>query len=136
MSIQEIYQNFKRFLGEGDTRLAGLMVLVGVSSFALGRMSESAPIGPILSDTAPGMVIEARSASSQNGPHERTSVPQTDLARVAVEGGYVASKNGTKYHLPWCGSAKQIKEENKIWFATKAEAEAAGYTPASNCKGI
>ena len=54
----------------------------------------------------------------------------------AAEGKYVASKSGTKYHLPWCGGAKQIKEANKIWFDTKEEAEAAGYTPATNCKGI
>src|SRR5690606_22759248 len=43
---------------------------------------------------------------------------------------YVASKTGSKYHLPWCGGAKQIKEENKVWFQTKEEAEAAGYEPA------
>lgn len=55
---------------------------------------------------------------------------------VAVEQAYVASKTGTKYHLPTCAGAKQIKEENKVWFSTKEEAEAAGYTPATNCKGI
>lgn len=49
---------------------------------------------------------------------------------------YVASKNGTKYHLPTCPGAKRIKEENKIWFDSKAEAEQAGYEPAKNCKGI
>lgn len=65
-----------------------------------------------------------------------TTVSTQSTPPSQSEGGYVASKNGTKYHLPWCGSAKQIKEENKIWFATKADAEAAGYTPASNCKGI
>lgn len=54
----------------------------------------------------------------------------------ASGGAYVASKTGTKYYLPWCGTANRIKEENKVWFATKAEAEAAGYEPAKNCKGI
>lgn len=51
-------------------------------------------------------------------------------------GLYVASKNGAKYHLPTCSSAKRIKEENKIWFNSKQEAEKAGYEPAKNCKGI
>ena len=51
-------------------------------------------------------------------------------------GGYVASKTGSKYYLPWCGGAKSIKVENKIQFATRADAESAGYTPAANCKGI
>ncbi len=49
---------------------------------------------------------------------------------------YMASKNGTKYYLPTCGTAKRIKEENRVWFATKAEAESAGYGPAANCPGL
>jgi len=49
---------------------------------------------------------------------------------------YVASRNGTKYYLPACGSAKRIKEENRVWFATKEEAEGAGYGPAANCPGL
>lgn len=52
------------------------------------------------------------------------------------QGLYVASKNGAKYHLPTCSGAKRIKEENKIWFNSKQEAEKAGYEPAKNCKGI
>lgn len=49
---------------------------------------------------------------------------------------YMASKNGTKYYLPTCGTAKRVKEENRVWFATKEEAEAAGYSPASTCPGL
>jgi len=55
---------------------------------------------------------------------------------LSVEGKYVGSVNSDKYHAPWCSGAKRINEENQIWFATKAEAEQAGYIPASNCKGI
>ena len=51
-------------------------------------------------------------------------------------GTYVASKNGTKFYLPTCGSSKRIKEENKVWFDTKEEAIAAGYGPAANCPGL
>ena len=51
-------------------------------------------------------------------------------------GKYVASKKGTKYHLPTCSGAKTMSPENKIWFTTKEEAEAAGFTPAANCKGL
>lgn len=53
-----------------------------------------------------------------------------------ASGTYVASKNGTKYYLPSCGSSKRIKEENRIWFDTKEEAEAAGFGPAANCPGL
>ncbi len=45
----------------------------------------------------------------------------------------ITSKNGTRYHYSHCPGAKQIKEANKIVFATPAAAEAAGYTLAANC---
>jgi hypothetical protein len=57
-------------------------------------------------------------------------------AAKASTGTYVASKTGSKYYLPSCSGAKRIKEENKVWFEDKAEAEKAGYQPASTCKGI
>lgn len=48
----------------------------------------------------------------------------------------VASKSSTskKYHYSWCASGQRIKQENQIWFATAAAAEAAGYTLAANCQ--
>lgn len=55
---------------------------------------------------------------------------------ATVTGKYVASKNGTRYYLPTCSGAKRIKEENKIWFKTAAEAQARGLTPAVNCPGL
>jgi len=51
-------------------------------------------------------------------------------------GAYVGSRNGSKYHFPWCPGAQQIKEENKVWFSSVEEAQKAGYTPAANCKGL
>lgn len=45
---------------------------------------------------------------------------------------FVGSKNSDKYHDPSCASAKRIKEENQVWFASRGEAEKAGYTP-SEC---
>ncbi len=46
---------------------------------------------------------------------------------------YVGSKNSDKYHLPGCSHAKKINPENQVWFNSKEEAEAAGYTPCSVC---
>lgn len=48
----------------------------------------------------------------------------------------VASKKGTKYHLPTCSGAKTISAENKITFPNAKAAEKAGYGPAKNCKGL
>lgn len=49
-------------------------------------------------------------------------------------GKYVASKSGGKYHLLDCRYAKKMKEENKIWYGSKEEAEADGKGPCGVCK--
>jgi Metal binding domain of Ada len=142
MSIQEISSNFKHFLGKGDMSLTFLIVAVAVCSFFLGRASYSPQITPsqVISTETPhgASVIQTREAESIEGERQFSKTSETSQTNsgAASEGGYVASKSGEKYHLPWCSGAKRIKEENKIWFKTKAEAEAAGYEPASNCKGI
>jgi hypothetical protein len=98
-----------------------IVILVALASYGLGRLSKieenKVPIRLIENTTAPataGAVLESQ--------------PKI--------GKYLASKSGAKYHLPWCSGAQRIKEENKIWFETKEDAEKAGYGPAANCKGI
>ncbi len=53
---------------------------------------------------------------------------------IKTTGTYVGSILSNKYHLPTCRYAEAIKAENKIWFDTKEEAAAAGYTPCGVCK--
>lgn len=135
VSIQDKWLQFKGLLSSSDFVLSAIIVVVSLTSFYLGKVS--------VSEQIPLQSLEAQAARPQNenlqqniqGINPATS-STSPLSKNATGKGYVASKSGTKYHLPWCGSAKQIKEENKIWFATKEEAEKAGYTPASNCKGI
>lgn len=135
MSIQELSQKFKGILRGTEFHLSLLIIGVSLASFILGRLSVTEKSYVIeqkaqLFDTQP-VLSEATTElkNSISNPDTNTEVPQSENA-------YVASKSGTKYHLPWCGGAKKIKEENKIWFATKEDAEKAGYTPAANCKGI
>lgn len=127
--IPEILQSRKA----SDMLLVMAVMLLGITSFGLGRLS--AP------HETSAVVLRAKSPHSSpevppgaTAPKEAASptVPRATAAR----GEYVASKTGAAYHLPWCSGAKRIKEENKVWFATKAEAEAAGYKPAGNCKGL
>jgi len=142
MSIQEISLNFKRFLTNHDTQIAVIVVIVSVISFFLGRMSiaentsKTAALirsddNPLLQEQPETTLIDDKTVNNELG----TVVVDT-ASVTANAGSYVASKSGKKYHLPWCSGAKSIKEENKIWFKTKEAAEAAGYTPAANCKGI
>lgn len=118
--------------------LTVLIIAVSLVSFYLGRLSVGDSGHIPASQAHSASVIETKIVESQASA-KATSSPTTQASPQAVgaeQGKYVASKSGTKYHLPWCAGAKQIKEENKVWFASKEEAEKAGYTPAANCKGI
>ena len=84
-----------------------IVVLVGLSAFGLGRLSAAGESSPLV--------------QSNEAPYSAN---------------FVASKSGANYYLPSCGGVAKIKEENRVWFATVAEAQAAGYTAAINCPGL
>jgi hypothetical protein len=107
---------------ENELFVGLLLVLVATLSFGLGRMSK------IEDSREPVKIDQIASMASTS---INTAVPQAAEGRE-----YVASKNGTKYHLPWCSGAQRISEANKIYFKSKDEAERAGYSPAANCKGL
>jgi len=71
--------------------------------------------------------------AAQNGSDK--PLPAT-TAKKAVDLRVVVSKSASSklYHFTWCSGAKRIKEENKVWFNTEAEAVAAGYSLAGNCQ--
>ncbi|MFA4890072.1 MAG: hypothetical protein WC587_00335 [Candidatus Paceibacterota bacterium] len=108
-------------LYEKDVILAVIIILVALISFGLGRLSK------IKEGRVPLIIENAQNDASAQTP---------SLSGTTAEGAIVASKNGTKYHYPWCPGAATIKEENKITFSTIEEARKAGYQPASNCKGL
>ncbi len=139
MSIQEISSNFKQLLKGKDVLTAGIVLFVGIGSFILGKTWEAPPETSIIHRES-ATVVTATEPEDIPPSLEQEKTPvlqvQTAAAALPVEGGYVASKNGTKYHLPWCSGAKRILEENKVWFETKEAALAAGYTPAANCPGL
>ena len=130
---------------ENELFIALVIILVALISFGLGRLSkirenktpitienagESTPQEPAIGDKSVG-------SGSSTGISGAPSAPTDKLFVASHEDKlFVASKSGTKYHYPWCPGALNIKEENKIWFSTNEEAEKAGYTPASNCKGL
>lgn len=114
---------------EDDLILGLVIVSVALIGFGLGRLSKieegRTPI------TVENMGAIALQAGGQGGL-EAGEAP-------FIQGGeklLVASKNGTKYHYTWCPGAVTIKEANKVFFSSKEEAEAAGYAPAANCKGL
>ena len=132
MSIEDI-RGFIKSLPPARKRdgfMVLLIILVALGAFALGRLSTSehspltiggpASVGSTLMLDAPDVV-----------PSKTNSLPISGST-----GSVVASKTGTKYFFPWCGSAGSIKEENKIWFDSPEQARTSGFTPAGNCKGL
>lgn len=123
-SIREIAQKIKSFLvfPPADMLIVTIIILVGFAGFGLGRLSVQD------NRKEPVTVIggTSQSASTQGAFNEQTE----------DSGIVVASKNGTKYHFPWCSGAQRIAEKNLISFNSIEEARDAGYTPAANCKGL
>ena len=123
MSIAEIWKKGKEqlvILEKSDFFIVALIILVAFASFGLGRLSK---------------IKIARTPLKIEQVAQTAAVEET-IGEVKSAGMYIASKNGTKYHFPWCSGAKTISEANKIWFNSIEKARAAGYTPASNCKGL
>lgn len=124
--------------------LLSLCMLTALS-FGLGRLSVSdvsaTPVALCSNASLPASlgVVPEQGMTANVGSALPTPIATHEgqgATNGAQQGAYVASKTGSVYHLPWCSGAKRIKEENKVWFATVQEAEAAGYRPASNCKGL
>ena len=110
-----------------DGILVVVMILLGTASFGLGRLS--------VSEAPQEKVALCQSARyTQEGQVAGVIKPLTEISQQT--GQFVASRNGTAYHFPWCSGAQRIKEENKVWFATHEEAQQAGYRKAANCKGL
>jgi deoxyribonuclease-1 len=49
-------------------------------------------------------------------------------------GEVVSNKNSKKYHLQGCRGYSQLGKKNRVMFKSVAEAKAAGYVKACNCK--
>jgi len=142
---------------EGDIVLVVGIVLISLISFGGGwLMGISSGIGidsrgevkieeVLLEDlqAEAGIVGEVKEENEksekedQNNANKNEEQSENEKERKdQSEKQIVASKNGSAYHYIWCPGAKQIKEENKIYFNSKKEAEAAGYRPAKNCEGL
>ena len=128
-TVHEKIADFLRSRKGQDVILVVTVVLLGVVSFGLGRMSgDHASLQPI---TVYIPVEQVSDSALQTG-----SAVQGGEGGYEMQKNYVASKSGAVYHLPSCPGAQRIKDENKVWFTTQEDARAAGLRPAANCKGL
>lgn len=126
--INSVRDRVRNTLAHIDERaiLIAIVLLATTGAFMLGRLSMGKPSAPI-------MVTE----EDFNAVPIATYAENQKSREVSEENGsVVASKNGGKYHLPWCAGAQRIKRENLIHFASSVGAKAAGYEPAANCPGL
>jgi hypothetical protein len=132
-------EKLKSFLADTALYTAVIVVLVGVGSFFLGRLSVT-DTADIKSSYVNTLAVCPTPVLTVSGELGRVPVPEVLVADTQTETTasntnyvYVASKSGTRYHHLTCPGAKQIKEENKLFFSTAQQAEAAGYSKAANC---
>ena len=84
--------------------------------------------------------LVALQAVGESTPQPAVAAAQTSMSEakpttspaLAEQKLFVASINSDLYHHRDCPSAKRIKEENQVWFASEEQAQAAGYS-ASKC---
>ena len=118
MNIAELWLHIKRLtdLVIGEWGVLAIVLLVGIASFGLGRLSLAGSL------SAPVSILQA---------------PERMVPHAMYAGGLVvASNNATTYYFPWCAGAEKIKPENRLWFASEKDAQAHGLVPAKNCKGL
>jgi hypothetical protein len=154
-SIRENQEKSNSMAVKHKIYLSALIILMSTAAFGLGRLgsifaqrqpitvrhglqdvqSSGAPLGAgvYVGTTTMGIVVPLE---PKEAPKAEKPVIAPVIAPRVQSGQYVAARTGKVYYLPWCGVAKRIKEANKVWFLTKADAERAGYTPATNCPGL
>jgi hypothetical protein len=99
-----------------------IVILVGASSFGLGRLSKTG------SDTQLKVYNASQEANVATGLQNVVSTVKT-----STTGNFFASTRGSKYYPVNCSAGKTIKQENRVYFETGEEAQKAGYELSSSC---
>lgn len=115
-----------------------IIILVGISSFYLGRLSKKAQNEGIqieyTNQQANVLSSQINDISTQNNIQNQNNSNTINSPLASTSKTYFASNRGQKYYSIHCSAGKTIKQENRIYFATKADAEKAGYELSASCK--
>lgn len=125
--------------GIASLGLISTIALAFEGGFLMGRDRQVSPIlveKPAKSclSSSSGSVIREEHAPANTVPEASTEKVADSPAVAAPKTGdstcaFVGSRNSNKYHVPTCSWAKRIKPENRVCFASAADAEARGYQP-------
>ncbi len=100
-----------------------IIILVGLGSFELGRLSKNSINN--------GIKIEYPNQEANTIGFTEKFL--SDVQKSTLK-NFFASSKGSKYYSISCSAGKTIKEENRIYFDTSIEAQNAGYELSSSCK--
>lgn len=128
MKLKSTYQNLIEWGRENQNNLLISTVLILGFLIGLG-------LGILFSSNNPSQIIIDRDAKIVT-PETLLKTKTRNSNDTFQNGNFVASINGKAYYPTDCKAAEKIKEENRIWFETTAEAESQGYQPAKNCPGF
>lgn len=114
---------------QADIAIVIDFILVATIAFGAGRLTAPEIIkNPIVIDES-GAAASANILNTVSQPLISPAGQGTSNSTVNVQGLFVASRGGTKYHWPWCSYGEKIKESNQLWFNSEIEAQKAGYSP-------
>ena len=129
--IKRFSQDWIEGDGGKDILIISIVILVGISSFILGRLSKE--------DSKSGIKIEyaqesanAISAITSTENNNNNVVPIIKKSG-ATSGNFFASSKGKNYYPLGCSAGKSLKLENRVYFNSSAEAEKAGYKLSGSC---
>lgn len=106
-----------------------IIILVGLGSFGLGRLSKN--------NVTSGIKIEypkqkTQEASAINSLYENSF--SLEKSQKSTSKNFFGSNKGSKYYSLSCSGGKTIKEKNRVYFNTSSGAEKAGYELSNSCK--
>lgn len=129
--MQKIKQFIESDKGK-DILVISIIILVGLGSFGLGRLSKNTDGGlKIDYNDQKANIVDSLSQTNNVIDLNKNNLPKS----VKINSGnFFASSRGSKYYSISCGAGKTIKQSNRIYFNTKDEAEKAGYDLSSSCK--
>ena len=127
--MQKIKQFIKSNKGQ-DFLIVIIVILVGLGSFELGRLSKV--------DNSSGIKIQNTPESEEinqdaNQPANVISATNLNTLNNSTK-NFFASSKGSKYYPVGCTAGKTIKQENRVYFETREKAEQAGYNLSTSCK--
>jgi len=110
-----------------------IIILVGLGSFELGRLSKNNPNSGIKIEYS-DQEANIFESINQNSTDLSSNSNTLQNSQKSTLGNFFASNRGIKYYSLGCSAGKTIKQENRIYFATSTEAQNAGYELSSSCK--